>query len=92
MKIGKLEQHCGDCAIIEHCCEDGYAFCYDNRFANVDEDEFLKLVDKVDWSEFVDHPPCAGCEKDDCTGCDEHSDNLEVRAKYVAEKVADLLK
>lgn len=92
MKIGKLDQHCGDCAIIEHCCEDEYCFCCDYRFKNVDEDHFLKLVDKVDWSDFVDHPPCVGCEKDDCANCDERSENLEVRARYIAEKVADLLK
>lgn len=92
MKIGELDQHCGECEIIEHCCKDGYSFCYDEKFENVEEEQFLDLAEKVDWSDFVDHPPCVGCRKDDCTDCDEHSENLEIRAKYSAEKISEMLK
>lgn len=49
MKIGKLEMHCGECSIIDHC--DGpfsdIAVCCDKRLKEVEEDEFLKLIENT---------------------------------------------
>lgn len=47
MKIGKLNMHCGECKLIDHCGEpfSDIAICYEDRFKDVDEDKFLQLIE-----------------------------------------------
>ena len=46
MKIGKLNMHCGECKLIEYCGEpySDIAICGEERFKDVDEEEFMKLA------------------------------------------------
>ncbi|MBO0555755.1 hypothetical protein EXQ41_06785 [Clostridium botulinum] len=47
MKIGELDMQCGNCSIIEHCGEpySDITICYEERFKDVDETKFLKLIE-----------------------------------------------
>lgn len=46
MEIGKLEQHCGLCGIIDYCAEpfSELCLCTDSRFTAMDEEQYLKLA------------------------------------------------
>jgi hypothetical protein len=48
MKIGDLKMRCGECSIIDHCDEpySDIAICCESRFADVDENEFLTVINK----------------------------------------------
>lgn len=47
MKIGKLNMHCGNCKIIDHCDEpySDICICRESRFEDVEEDVFLQLIE-----------------------------------------------
>ena len=47
MLIGKLDMRCGECGLIDHCGEpySDIAICCESRFKEVDEGEFLKLIE-----------------------------------------------
>lgn len=91
MRIGNLEMHCGECAVIEYCCEDGYAICADPR---------LQDTDTLVYAQYAVSAPicsiheCAGCN-DDCTLCDHRQEALEYHAQqfsdYVVHKLANAL-
>ncbi|MDD5051051.1 MAG: hypothetical protein PHV93_04955 [Candidatus Pacebacteria bacterium] len=89
MEIGKLNQHCENCKVIEYCGDPFYyCLCQDRRFENMDVDNYEKLAEKVDFSAFTPHPPCIGCERD-CNDCEEDSDAKDVLARFIADKVAE---
>ncbi len=91
-KIGKLEQHCGDCGVIEYCGESYYyTLCTDDRFKDVDEERYKELAEKIDWSDFQKHLPCQNCEKD-CDECEERAEDDDVLVRFIADKVSELLK
>jgi hypothetical protein len=92
MKISKLDQHCGNCSLIELCGEPFYyCLCGDSRFEDMDEEEYKEFAEKIDWAGFVPHDPCKDCDKD-CEGCEEESENNDCRVSYIAYKVAEMLK
>jgi len=92
MKISKLDQHCGNCSLIEYCGDPFYyCLCKDSRFEDMDEEEYKELAEKVDWSDFVPHEPCKGCGKD-CDECEEQYESNDARVRYVANKVAEMVK
>lgn len=47
MKIGKLNMHCGECELIEHCGEpySDIAICCEKRFEDVHEEVLYKLLE-----------------------------------------------
>lgn len=49
MKIGELDQHCGNCSIIEFCGEpfDEVCLCCNSTLEDLTEEEYLSRVDKV---------------------------------------------
>lgn len=50
MKIGQLEQHCGNCPLIDFCAEpfEELCLCTDSRLENVDIDIYKKLAANID--------------------------------------------
>lgn len=50
MKIGQLEQHCGNCPLIDFCAEpfEELCLCTDSRLENVDIDIYQKLAANID--------------------------------------------
>jgi hypothetical protein len=88
MKISRLDQHCGNCSLIEYCGDPFYyCLCHDSRFEDMDEEEYKEFAEKVDWTDFVPHEPCKDCDKD-CDECEERSESNDARVRYVANKVA----
>ena len=48
MKIKDLNQHCGECDLIEYCGNAfGYCLCYDERFADMEESEYKEIAEKA---------------------------------------------
>ena len=92
LKIGGLEQHCGDCWVIELCGDPfDYCLCTDERFTDITEEKYEELSEKIDWQGFKKHPPCIGCNRD-CDECEEESEERDMRVRFIADKVAELLK
>lgn len=48
MKIGELDQHCGNCSIIDYCAKpfDDLCLCTDNRLAEVEEERYIELAEQ----------------------------------------------
>lgn len=48
LKIGELDQHCGECNLIEYCAEpfDELCLCTDSRLKDVEEKKYKELADK----------------------------------------------
>lgn len=52
MKIGKLDQHCGECPLIDFCAEpfEELCLCTDSRLENVDTDTYEQLAVTINGS------------------------------------------
>jgi len=71
MLLGKLDQHCGNCGIIDYCVtESGYSICKDARFMFVQVEAFKAIAEKCS-SESLES--CKGCQRPDC-GVYRHSE------------------
>lgn len=49
MRIGELDQHCGDCKII-HLCGEPYSdicLCGNPKLENMTEDEYIERVENI---------------------------------------------
>lgn len=48
MKIGELDQHCGNCKIIDYCAEpfDELCLCTDSRLNDVEEDKYIEIAEQ----------------------------------------------
>ena len=81
--IGQLEQHCGDCKVIDYC---GYGFgfclCTDSRFTNVPVDIFAKYADKASTKPYEN---CIDCKLQNCEECDFGNESRD----YYCEQTAD---
>lgn len=96
MRIGDLDQHCGNCEVIEFC---GKPFCYclcsDERFENNDEDVYAKIADKA--TELKALEECAGCMRGDCDVyrnsaddfADEPGEYFDESKDYFCMQIAD---
>lgn len=52
MKLGELDCHCDNCAIIDYCNDyDDTPPCEQPRFENVDEDIFIKLAETSEYGD-----------------------------------------
>ena len=88
MKIGKLKQHCGNCGVIEFCGDPFYyCLCNDERFKDITEEKYKELAEKINWQGFKTHPPCVECNRN-CDGCDEETEERDIRVQFIADKVA----
>lgn len=93
--IGDLDMHCGECGIIEYCCDDGYAICSDPRFATYLPHEYAPIAEQI---QNIPEPDiCRAClNRDDCTFCDSDSERrtmmAEATADFVAERIGCALK
>ncbi len=88
MKIGKLKQHCGNCGVIEFCGDPFYyCLCNDERFKDITEENYKELAENIGGSDFEPHPSCRGCSGK-CDGCDEESEERDIRVQFIADKVA----
>ena len=49
MKIGELDQHCGNCSIVDYCAEpfDSLCLCTREELADVDEDMYKFVAEKI---------------------------------------------
>ncbi|MFA9464069.1 MAG: hypothetical protein ACERKN_07220 [Velocimicrobium sp.] len=56
MKIGQLEQHCGNCSVIDYCAEpfDDLCLCTDSRLKEVEEETYIELAEQSHESENAD--------------------------------------
>ena len=90
MKIGKLDQHCGECEIIDFC---GNGFCYcicnQGRFKDIDTDTYKKYAEQAKTTEFSF---CNNCSSiDDCETCELEDEARDNYCEQVAEYVASML-
>ena len=86
MKIGELNQHCGNCGVTSYCGNPfGFCLCTDDRFSEVDDELYDSAADSV--SGLKRHEACDGCLSygDDCDTC-EYDDEAR---DYFCEQVAD---
>ena len=91
MKIKDLDQHCGECGIIELCGDPfDYCLCSDPRFGDMEAKDYKELAEKIDWSDYPNHPPCILCDRD-CDECEENSVERDIRVRFIADKVAGML-
>lgn len=65
MKIGNLNQHCGECSISEYCGNPfGFCLCTDDRFDSMEESEYIKIAETA--PETKEFASCEGCKRPDC--------------------------
>jgi len=52
MKIGEMEQHCGECKLIDYCGNpyQELCLCCDSRFENMEVDEYISLAETAEGS------------------------------------------
>lgn len=48
MKIGELDQQCGNCKVLDYCAEpfDDLCLCTDSRLKDVEEEKYRELAVK----------------------------------------------
>lgn len=86
MKIKDLDQHCGECAVIDYCGNAyGYCICTDERFSEMPEEEYQKYADKGPINPYY---ACGKCEKD-CEG--ENCDLFAEKRDYECKQIADFV-
>lgn len=56
MKIGKLNQHCGNCSLIEYCTEpyETPCLCACEELDDVEEERYAELADSITDDEIKD--------------------------------------
>ena len=102
MKIGELEQHCGECGVCDYC---GEAYCYclctDERFEFVEEETYLELAATVEKINSL--AVCAGCKRPDCGSyrysdedyaveeCEYADESRDYKCLQIADHVHDVL-
>ena len=91
MKIGELEQHCGNCEVIEYCGEVfGYCLCSDERFEDIAEATYTKIAYSAPATKNLEE--CEGCERIDCTvygSLNEECEYYDEHRDYFCEQIAD---
>ena len=85
MKIGGLNQHCGECRVIEYCGNPyGFCLCNDGRFLEMDEEQFCQIAKH---SEVSSYPGCLNCKHEDCDNCEISDDLLDHYCEQIADYV-----
>ena len=95
-KIGELNQHCGNCGVVEYCGNPyGYCLCTDSRFTDVEEEKYAEIAVNKPWEN--PFAACMGCERPDCGQysygdtdyADESCENEDESRDYYCNQVAD---
>jgi hypothetical protein len=96
MKIKSLEQHCGDCGIIEYCGNAyGYSICCDERFGDVEESEYARIAETATGIKTLE--ACIDCVRPDCGAyrynendfADEPCEHGDEERDYCCRQIAD---
>lgn len=89
MKIKELNQHCGECDLIEYCGNAfGYCICTDSRFQNLEVLDYLKLAECSKINLFA---PCTNCNQI-CEMCEFEEDAREFEVRQIADFVESEVK
>lgn len=88
MKIGSLNQHCGDCGVVEYCGNAyGFCLCYDERFSEMEEQQYIYFA-KDAKTEIYNL--CKECSADsDCCNCDYDDEARDYYCVQIADYVAE---
>lgn len=102
MKIGELEQHCGECDVVEYC---GNPFCYclcnDERFSDTEEEIYRKIAENAAGTKILD--ACMGCTRPDCKAyrysekdyadedCEHDDESTDYKCLQIANYVQSVL-
>lgn len=98
MKIKKLDQHCGDCGVSEYCGNSfGYCLCKDNRFGDMEENEYKKIAETATAIKPLD--ACEGCRRTDCGSYryseedyeNEDCEHEDEARDFACEQIADFV-
>lgn len=56
MKIGKLNEHCGECGIIDYCTEpyETPKLCIYEALSDVEESEYVRIAESITAEEIKD--------------------------------------
>jgi hypothetical protein len=96
MKIKELDQHCGDCSLIEYCGNSyGYSICCDERFEDMEESDYKRIAETA--TDIKPFKACKGCERPDCGVYRYSDDNFanepcehdEESRNYYCEQIAN---
>lgn len=96
MKIKDLDQHCGNCSIIEYCGNPfGFCICRHKRFSDMDENEYKSIAENVTDIKRLD--ACEDCYEYDCgvhsysdtDFADEDCEYRDLARDYYCEQIAD---
>lgn len=88
MRIGALNMHCGECDIIDFCGNSfGYCVCNQERFQDVDTEEYRKHAEQAETTCFSFY---SGYEKE-CDVCENEEEARDYYCEQIAEYVAVLL-
>lgn len=103
MKIKDLNQHCGECGVIEYCGNPfGYCLCNDDRFGDMDEEDYGKIAETA--TGINPFAACEGCRRPDCGSyryseeeyenedCENEDEAKDYRCGQVADFVETTLK
>lgn len=94
MKIKELDQHCGECGIIEYCGNGfGFCICTDGRFEEMDESDYKKIAESAVNIKSLD--VCDGCKRQECGthtspegSADEDCEHADEARDYYCEQIA----
>jgi len=88
MKMGKLKHNCHECGAIDYCGNSyGFCLCTDERFSNLDDEEFYRLAEEDPEIETEPYEECVGCERSYCGGCEYDDLSINYFCKQMANAV-----
>ena len=92
VKISDLDQHCGECAVIDYCGGYEYFPCLDERFADMDIARYKEIADSAPAMEEYEH--CVGCMTLDCdnvANTGESCEHDDLQKDWIGERTADFI-
>ena len=92
VKISDLDQHCGECAVIDYCGGYDYFPCCDERFADVDIARYKEIADNA--SATKEYEDCAGCAAQDCDNVADTGESCEyndLQNDWMCRQIADFV-
>jgi len=90
MKIGELDQHCGNCTVEWFCGNTfGYLLCTDKRFSDMEQDAYRKLAEQAE--DIPSFDTCYDCERFDHYNNEPACDFTDEPCDFFCEQVADFV-
>lgn len=99
MKIGDLDQHCGNCGVIDFCGNPfGYCLCRNKGFDDIEEDAYSEIAEKATGLKNL--KVCEGCARPDCgiyrysneDFADEECEHMDEARDFLCEQIADYVR